>query len=110
MHQYKNVHITGGFNMTIYNPYQDNLLKPFGLATLIHTPTCSQSYNSTCKDHSLTNGKALLEFSKTFETGFSNHHKLILTVKYKYFVLEIFTINLNGKLKEVIHVLNLGKH
>ena len=43
MHQYKNVLITGGFNMTIDNSHLDNLLKPFGLTSLISTPTCSQS-------------------------------------------------------------------
>ena len=36
-----------------------------------------QSHISTCLDHMLTNQRSLFKFSKTFETGLSEHHKII---------------------------------
>ena len=45
----------------------------------INSPTCYQLHLPTCIDHVSTNQKSLFEFSKTFETGLPDHHKLIST-------------------------------
>ena len=55
-------------------------MQVFNLIALIKTPTCYQSHNPICIDNILTNQKALFKFSKTFETGLSDHHKLISTI------------------------------
>ena len=91
--------------------YENNLNAP------IKTPTCYQSHNPTCIDNILTNQKALFILSKTFETGLSDHHKLISTImksgsfkgsprkkvyrSYKYFDIDLFKIALQEKLKHL---------
>ena len=73
----------------------NTLLQLFSLNALINSPTSYQlhiptgndhisptSYQlhiPTGNDHILTNQKSLFKFSKTFETGLSDHHKLIST-------------------------------
>ena len=70
--------------MTTENLYLNNLIQIFNLNALIKTPTCyqshNQSHNPTCIHNILTNEKALFKLSKTFETGLSDHHKLISTI------------------------------
>ena len=65
--------------MNIANVHLKTLLQLFNLNALINSPTCYQSHIPTCIDHILTNQKSLFKFSKTFETGLSDHHKLIST-------------------------------
>ena len=43
-------------------------------------PTCYQSNNPTCIDLILTNEKNLFKLSGNFETGLSDHHKLISAI------------------------------
>ena len=50
----------------------------YDLNNLINMPTCYQSNNPTCIDIILTSKKNLLY--GTFETGLSDHHKLISTI------------------------------
>ena len=66
-----------------------------------------------------TNQKALFKLSKTFETGLSDHHKLILTImksgsfkgssrekvcrSYKYFDIDLLEIALQEKLIHLEH-------
>ena len=64
--------------MNIANVHLKTLLQLFNLNALINSPTCYQSHIPTCIDHILTNQKTLFKFSKTFEIGLSDHHKLIL--------------------------------
>ena len=79
----------GDLNMTIENFHLNTLLQLFNLNALINSPTCYQSHILTCIDHILTNQKSLFnKFSKTFETGLFDHHKLILTTM-KCIVLKI---------------------
>ena len=47
------------------------------LKVLIKKPTCYKSNTPSCIDLILTNGKCLFELSNTFETGLSDHHKLV---------------------------------
>ena len=63
--------------MTTENLQFNNLMQIFYLNALIKTPKCSQSL---CINTILTNQKALLNLSKTFEKGLSDHHKLISTI------------------------------
>ena len=76
--KYENLIIIGDLNMSIENVHLNILLQLFNLNALINSPTCYQSHIPTCIDHILTNQKTLLKFSKTFETGLPDHHKLIL--------------------------------
>ena len=57
--------------------------------------TCYQSNDPTCLDLILTNIKDLFKLSDTFETGLSDHHKLILTI--------LKSGGLKGKPKEKIY-------
>ena len=100
--------------MSIENVQLNTLLQLFNLNALINSPTCYQSHIPTCIDHILTNQKSLFKFSKTFETGLSAHHKLILsTMKvhqkekvyrcYKNFDIANFSNTLKGNLEKVNH-------
>ena len=77
---YENVLIIGDLNMVTENTHLNNLLQLYNLTPLIKEPTCYQSQNPNCIDHILTNKKNLFKLSKTFETGLSDHHKLISTL------------------------------
>ena len=47
----------------------------------INKPTCFQSNTPTCIDLILTNIKNLFKLSITFETGISDHRKLVSTIR-----------------------------
>lgn len=64
--------------MTIDNPHFHSFICSFDLPTLMNTPAFYQAQNPVYIDQFLTNYKALI-FSKTFETGLFDHHKLIST-------------------------------
>ena len=55
----------------------------FDLERLIDSPTCYKSINPTCIDLILTNKKNHFMKFATFETGLSDHHKLITTILRK---------------------------
>ena len=74
---YDNILLLGDLNMTTENLHLNNLMQIFNLNALVKTPTCYQLHNRACIDNILTNRKALLKLSKTFETGLSDHHKSI---------------------------------
>ena len=54
--------------------------KNFDLSSLINKPTCYQYNNFFCNDLIMINKSNFLKLSGTFETGFSDHHKLISTI------------------------------
>ena len=103
--------------MSIENVHSNTLIQLFNLNALINPPTCYQSHIPTCIDHILTNQKSLFKFSKTFKTGLSDQHKLILTTMksgsfkgprkkniyrcYKNFDLANFSNNLKRNLGKV---------
>ena len=84
---------------------------------LINKPTCFQSNTPTCIDLILTNKKDLFKLSNTFETGISDHHKLVSTIlksgsfkgtpkikiyrSYNTFELENFNRILKDKLEKL---------
>ena len=74
--------------MTPKNPKLSELIGDHELCTLISEPTCFKSINPTCIDNFLTNKKAPSMKTLTFETGASDHHKLIDTVLRSTFAKE----------------------
>ena len=87
------------------------------MSNLMNEPTCFQSHDPTCIGNILTNQKAMFKTSKTFESGLSDHYKLVLTLMksasfraplrkkiystYKKFVLKCFNITLKTKLDSI---------
>ena len=65
--------------MSIENVHLNTVLQLFSLNAPINSPTSYHPHIPTCNDHILTNQKSLFKFSKMFETGLSDHHKLIST-------------------------------
>ena len=73
----------GDFNLTIENKHLEELFKLSNLKSLISSPTCFQSTNSTFTDLILTNQEELLSNSSTCEVGISDHHHLVSTMLKK---------------------------
>ena len=99
--------------MSIENVHLITLLQLFKLNTLINSPVTNNTFQPALITF-LTNQKSLFKFSKTFETGLSAHHKLILsTMKvhqkekvyrcYKNFDIANFSDTLKGNLEKVNH-------
>ena len=90
-----NILLMGDFNMTPNNPKLSELIADHELCTLISEPTCFKSINPTCIDNFLTNKKTRFMKTLTFETGVSDHHKLIGTMLRSTFT--------KGKPKEMFY-------
>ena len=75
-----NTVIFDDFNMSIENSHFQNLMQIYDLSPLLKEPTCFQFYIPTCIDSFLANQKAMFKLSRLFETGLSDHHKLISVV------------------------------
>ena len=58
----------------------ESFLQAYNLTSLIKDATCFQSSNPSCIDLILTNQKNMYKLSNTFETGISDHRKLISAV------------------------------
>ena len=76
----------GDFNMTANNPKLSGLIADHELCKLISEPTCFKSTNPNCIANFLTNKKTRFMKTLTFETGVSDHHKLIGTMLMSTFV------------------------
>ena len=71
----------GDFNMTTGNPILSQFLDTFALSPLNVDPTCfKNSKNPSCINILLTNFKPSFMKTNVFETGTSDHHKLISTI------------------------------
>ena len=55
-------------------------MQAYDFNSLIKKPTCYQSNTRSCVDLMSTNRKSLSKLSNTFETGLSDHHKLLCTI------------------------------
>ena len=75
-----NILLMGDFNMTSNNPKLSELIDDHELCTLISEPTCFKNINPTCIDNFLTNKRTRFMKTLTFETGLSDHHKIIGTM------------------------------
>ena len=81
---YENICILD-FNATPSNPRLTLLLENQNLKSIIKNPTCFKSSNVLATDLILTNNSYLYQKSQSFETGASDHHRLICTMlKSKY--------------------------
>ena len=115
--QYEHIIIFDDFNMSIEKYHFQNFKQIYDLSPLIKEPTCFQSHNPACLDNFLTNQKAMFKLSRLFETGLSDHHKLISVVmksgifrgpprkkvyrSYKNFDFEHFNIALKSELEKL---------
>ena len=75
-----NILLMGDFNMTLDNPNFNELIEDHELSALILEPTCFKSINPTCIGNFRTRQKTRFMNTLTFETGVSDHHKLIRTM------------------------------
>ena len=80
---YENFVSLGDFSLSTENPNLKNFMCNFDLESLINSPSCYKSTNPKCIDLILTNKKNHFMKSTTFETGLSDHHKLITTILRK---------------------------
>ena len=85
---YTDVMVIGDFN----DEPSSNTMKTFmdenQFKNLINTKTCFKKKSGRCIDLILTNKKGSFQFSKTFETGCSDHHLMIYTMmKMKFLKL-----------------------
>ena len=78
--RYENFVVIGDFNLPVENKHLEAIIQAYDLSSLIKKPTCYQSHTPSCIDLILTNRKHLFQLSNTFETGLSDHHKLICTI------------------------------
>ena len=77
---YENFVVIGDFNLLVEKSHLEVIILAYDLSSLIKKPTCYQSHTPSCIDLILTNRKHLFQLSNTFETGLSDHHKLICTI------------------------------
>ena len=80
---YENLFLLGDFNLSTENPNLKNFMCSFDPESLTDLPTSYKSINLTCTDLILTNKKSHFMKSPTFETGLSDHHKLITAILRK---------------------------
>ena len=78
--KYGNFLVIGNFNLPVENSYLEAIIQAYDLSSLIKKPTCYQSHAPSCIDLILTNRKYLFQLSNSFESGLSDHHKLICTI------------------------------
>ena len=72
--------VIGDFNLPVENSHLEAIILAYDLSCFIKKPTCYQSHTPRCIDVLLANRKHLFQLSNTFETGLSDHHKLICTI------------------------------
>ena len=77
---YDNVTLTGDFNLSSDDFFVETFRQACDLTSLIKEATDFQFTNSTFINLISTNQKNMQKFSNAFETGSSDHHKLISTV------------------------------
>ena len=81
--------LMGDFNITTSNPVLSHFLDMFALSPLNINPTCfKNSKNPSCIDLLLTNFKPSFMKTNIFETGISDHHKMISTIMKLHFTRE----------------------
>ena len=66
--------------------YLSDLCDTFSLTNIINGKTCFKAQKGTSIDFFLTNRPRSFHKTGIFETGFSDHHKLILSVFRSYFI------------------------
>ena len=77
---YENILAIGDFNLSVDNSRLEAFMQAYDFSSLIKKPNCYQPNILSCTDLILTNKKSLFKLSNTFETGLSDHHKLVCTI------------------------------
>ena len=77
---YENFMVIGDFNLPIENSHIEAIIQAYDMSSLIKKPTCYQFHTPSCTDLTLAKRKHLFQLFNTFETGLSDHHKLICTI------------------------------
>ena len=77
---YVNILKIDDFNLSVDNSHLEDFMQGYDLTSLIKKPTFYQSNTPSCIDLILSNRESLFRLSNTFETGASDHHKLVFTV------------------------------
>ena len=72
--------VLGDFNLEPSDIALASLIQDHGLYNMIKHPTCFKSSKGRCIDLIFTNRKHSFMHSKSFETGFSDHHHMIYTI------------------------------
>ena len=81
--------LMGDLNMTLSNPILSQFLDTLALSSFNIEPTSfKNSKNPSCIDLLLTNFKPSFMKRNIFETGISDHHKMISTIIKLYFIRE----------------------
>ena len=76
---YENIMLLGDFNMTPVNVNLDLFLDTFNLENLVKEPTCFKGEIPSCIELTVTNQKNLFSNTKTFITGISDFHSLVVS-------------------------------
>ena len=91
VNKYDNIIVMGDLNIDISNKRKDNndflsdLCDTFSLQNIITGKTCHKSNAGTLIDIMLTNRPRSFHKTSIFETGISDHHKLVLSLFCSYF-------------------------
>ena len=87
--KYEKLILMGDFNMTTINPILSQTLDTFTLSPLNIDPACfKNSKNPSFIDLLLTNFKSSFTETNVFETGISDHQKMISTIMKLHFARE----------------------
>ena len=79
---YENILLIGAYNAKITETNLPSFCKIYNLTDIIKQPTCFKNpSNPSCIDPFLTNHPNCFQKSLVFETGLSDFHKLIVTVR-----------------------------
>ena len=84
--RHDNVVVLGDFNLEPDDIALSSLINDHGLYNMIKHPTCFKSSRGRCIDLIFTNRKHSFMQSKSFETGFSDHHHMIYTILKTTFI------------------------
>ena len=82
---YEHILILGDLNCTVSEVPMQNFCELYNLENLIKQPTCYKNPNNPSSiDVMLTNSENSFQYTRTIETGLSDHHKMIITVIKTY--------------------------
>ena len=77
---HENILAIGDFNLPVDNSDLEAFMQAYDFSSLIKKTTCYESNTPSCIDLLLTNWKSLFKLSNAFETGLSDHHKLVCSI------------------------------
>ena len=109
---YENILAISNFNLSVDKSHLEAFMQVYDFSTFIKKPTCYQSKSPSCIHLILTNRKSLFKLSNSFETGLSDHHKIVCTIlksapnekicrSYKTFDVNNFRNSLKFELEKV---------